>query len=133
MNIISEDNSNLTENYIFFCSLCPFVLLYPCFCILTLEREMERESDSALAGIRIVAVSQSPCVIDTENTEDVIQTDTNLHIRLIGHLLRVCNLREAKQFRIQPRLVAVAQMAPYTLECDSLAQFQLLKQRNIVE
>jgi len=64
------------------------------------KRKMESKPQTLLAGSGVIAVSQAPGIIHTENLQQIVKTHTHLHIRSIRHQLRIVDLRKTIKIRI---------------------------------
>lgn len=72
------------------------------------ESQVESYTYAPSRGIGVVAVGESPHVVDTEHAQNVVKSGAYLHIWTVGHCGGVDVGREYKQLRIVQRIVAPA-------------------------
>lgn len=75
------------------------------------ECEVEHETQATATRLGIVAVSETPGVVDAKHLEHIVKTYACFHIGSGAHQLSVGIGRKFKQRGIFPRTVAVAQVA----------------------
>lgn len=51
----------------------------------TSECEVELNAETALIYAGSVAICETPHIVKTKNGEDIVESDANLHIRLLIH------------------------------------------------
>ena len=50
-----------------------------------LEVEVELEADATAVGAGMVAISETPDVVNTQDSKDVVEADSGFHIGLVAH------------------------------------------------
>ena len=99
--------------------------------VVPLEGETEGDAETAFLDSRIVEVGYPSVVIHTENLQDVLQTDAELHVRHLAH--RHHPLGELEEAVGERRIVLVAQATVETAEGNHLAELQPLDTRYAVQ
>ena len=93
---------------------------------------MELDADAVAVGACILAVSQAPDVVHSQDSEDVVQADTCFHIRLVAHGQAGHVVRKQEDVITFGWIVLVAEAAPQPSEGNHLAQTQALDKRQAV-
>lgn len=73
-----------------------------------LEVEVELEADAAAVGAGMVAVSEAPDVVDTQDSKDVVEADSGFHIGLVAHGLTGGVIREQEDVGVHVGVVFIA-------------------------
>ncbi len=91
------------------------------------ELYVELYSDAPFVDARDVGVCQTPYIVDTQDSEDVFDTEGYLHVRGGGHiLLLLVAVRKIEQCSGIEWIgaVLVAQIAVHSFECDYFSPIQ---------
>ena len=73
---------------------------------------MQLDADAAAVYAWVVAIIDAPHIIHSQESEDVVETNTNLHIRSLAHFIAVGISRELQQLGVLRRVVFVSELAP---------------------
>lgn len=96
-----------------------------------LELDSHRTTDAVRLDIGIIAIVETPNVVEAQELEDVLDTYAGFHIRSLAQRHRT--LGESEEAGALGGIILVREVSPKAPEAEDLAPFELFDKRDTVQ